>query len=265
MVPLKDFVSSHLGEFGLVIFVVCVGILLIVGMVYIQSRRLALLSDRLDDMTRGAQGESFEGLLNTHLDTVLRVAHDLDELAVRTAIVEGGARLHFARLGLVRFNPFNDTGGDQSFALAILDSNNDGFVVSSLHSRTGTRLYAKAIFGGESDMTLGGEEAQAVAIACSQGETPSGKPAKGRKGGSATGRQGTGKMRSSTAPKPDADAGQAVAQAPAGAVAGAAAKGKPAADGAGAVDSVPVAAAGDVEVFESEAQPAEAGPATPPA
>ena len=57
----------------------------------------------------------------------------------------------FQRVGLVRYNPFEETGGNQSFALALLDADGDGWVLSSLHARTGTRVYAKAIVGGRSD------------------------------------------------------------------------------------------------------------------
>jgi hypothetical protein len=63
---------------------------------------------------------------------------------------------------LVRYNPFQDTGGDQSFALALLDKRGDGVVVSSLHSRTMTRFYAKPIKGGVSPLSLSEEEVQAV-------------------------------------------------------------------------------------------------------
>jgi hypothetical protein len=171
---LNDFVSTHLGAVGLVIILGCVVLLLIIGMLFIQSSRIALLSQRLDALTQGVDGESLEGVLDTHLETVMRVSRDLDEVQARTAVLEGNSRLHFSRLGLVRFNPFDDTGGNQSFALAMLDSNNDGYVVTSLHSRSGTRLYAKAVFGGEAESTLGEEEAKAVEIAVSQGGVMSG-------------------------------------------------------------------------------------------
>jgi len=49
----------------------------------------------------------------------------------------------------VRFNPFSQTGGNQSFSLALLDGNNNGLVISSLHSREGTRIYAKMVKEGE--------------------------------------------------------------------------------------------------------------------
>jgi hypothetical protein len=68
-------------------------------------------------------------------------------------------------VGLVRFNPFDDTGGNQSFAVAVLDANGDGFVLSSLHARGGTRVFAKSLAGGRAEATLSSEEAEAVQLA----------------------------------------------------------------------------------------------------
>ena len=63
---------------------------------------------------------------------------------------------------MVRFNPFEDTGGQQSFALAMLDARGSGVVISSLHSRQATRVYLKQITEGKSDTQLGNEEAEAI-------------------------------------------------------------------------------------------------------
>ena len=68
-------------------------------------------------------------------------------------------------VGLVRFNPFEETGGDQSFALALLDGRGDGIVISSLHSRTVTRFYAKPIKKGLCQLSLSKEESKAVEMA----------------------------------------------------------------------------------------------------
>lgn len=57
-------------------------------------------------------------------------------------------KLHFQRLGFQRYNPFTDTGGDQSFTMTLLDDFGNGFVISSLHSRENTRIYAKKIENG---------------------------------------------------------------------------------------------------------------------
>jgi uncharacterized protein DUF4446 len=105
---------------------------------------------------------SLEGVLDAHLDKVVEVSRELDELAVRTALVEGAQRRSFQRAGLVRYNPFEETGGNQSFALALLDAKGDGWVLSSLHARSGTRVYAKAIVGGTADAALSDEESAAI-------------------------------------------------------------------------------------------------------
>lgn len=64
-------------------------------------------------------------------------------------------------VGLVRYNPFQETGGDQSFALALLDKKGDGLVMSSLHSRAVTRFYAKPVKAGTAS-GLSEEEVKAV-------------------------------------------------------------------------------------------------------
>ena len=55
------------------------------------------------------------------------------------------------KVTLKRYNPYRDTGGDQSFSLALLDGNKNGVVITSLHSRSGTRVFAKSVKGGEED------------------------------------------------------------------------------------------------------------------
>jgi hypothetical protein len=63
---------------------------------------------------------------------------------------------------VVRFNPFEDTGGNQSFAIALLDALGDGVVISSLHARGSTRIYAKSVRAGRADGAASAEEAQAL-------------------------------------------------------------------------------------------------------
>jgi len=145
-------------------------------MVIVQTRRISRLGRRLDGITRGADGRSLEAVLDAHLDKVFSVVRDVDELSARSAMLESSGRRAVQRVGLVRYNPFEETGGNQSFALAMTDANGDGVVISSLHARAGTRLYAKAVAAGRSDAALSAEEAEALRIALST--TPSrGSPA----------------------------------------------------------------------------------------
>jgi Protein of unknown function (DUF4446) len=130
--------------------------------VAVTARRASRLDRRLAGLTRGSAGDSLEAVLDAHLDKVYAVARDLDDVLTRTSVLEAGQRRAFQRVGLIRYNPFEDTGGNQSFALALLDAAGDGWVLSSLHARTGTRVYAKAVTGGRADTGMSGEETEAV-------------------------------------------------------------------------------------------------------
>ena len=125
-------------------------------------RRTRRLDARLAGLTRGSDGRSLEAVLDAHLDKVDAVSRELDELAARMAVLEGAQRRAFQRVGLVRYNPFEETGGNQSFALALLDAGGDGWVLSSLHARSGTRVYVKAIKSGRADTGLSDEETAAL-------------------------------------------------------------------------------------------------------
>jgi hypothetical protein len=134
---------------------------LVVAVVFL-ARRTRRIDARLAGLTRGGHGESLEAMLGSRLDKVDEVSRELDELAARMAVLEGAQRRAFQRVGLVRYNPFEETGGNQSFALALLDAAGDGWVLSSLHARSGTRVYAKAIKAGRGDAALSDEETAAI-------------------------------------------------------------------------------------------------------
>ena len=128
-------------------------------------RRTRRLASRLNAITRGSDERSIEAILEAHLTRVHEAVRHLDELEARTAILERDLQRSFTRVGLVRYNPFEDTGGNQSFALALLDAHGDGFVLSSLHARNGTRVYTKGVKGGRSDSAVSDEEAEALRLA----------------------------------------------------------------------------------------------------
>jgi len=69
------------------------------------------------------------------------------------------------KVGVVRFNPFGDVGGNQSFVIALLDNSLNGVIIQSLYSRDGVRVYSKKIKLGKSEYALGKEEEEAIKIA----------------------------------------------------------------------------------------------------
>jgi hypothetical protein len=106
--------------------------------------------------------QSIEQLLKKYDADVKDNAKKLDELATFSANLHKLSSRGLTRVGMVRYNPFNDKGGDQSFCLAALNRHLDGFVLSAIHSRTGARLYAKEIIEGKSKHHLSDEEMRAI-------------------------------------------------------------------------------------------------------
>ena len=147
---------------GLIVGALVVAVVVLAILVVVLLRRSNRLEARLAGMTRGSEGRSLEAVLDAHLDKVFAVGKGLDDVAARTAVLEAALPKAFQRVGLVRYNPFDETGGNQSFALALLDAKGDGWVLSSLHARTGTRIYAKTITAGRSDANLSDEETAAI-------------------------------------------------------------------------------------------------------
>ncbi len=100
---------------------------------------------------------------NVNTDEGLRSTISTIERAL--AQQEKSARKYIQKVGFLKFNPFAETGGAQSFAVALLDQNDDGFVLTSLHSRAGTRTYAKLIEKGKSQTELSKDEEKALQLA----------------------------------------------------------------------------------------------------
>ena len=114
-------------------------------------------------LSRGVTKQNLSSLLEKLLSEVDFSKKELVEIGRRYDKIEYNSLGYVSKLGLLRFNPFNDTGGDQSFILAMLNSRNDGILLSSLHGRTGTRWYSKKIKGGKSlEYELSNEEKTAI-------------------------------------------------------------------------------------------------------
>ena len=151
-------VGSNIGPIVLALVVVVIALAVVVVAL---ARRIRGLDARLRLLTRGDEGD-LEDVLGAHLDRVHTLGREVERLIARTGRLESTAPRAFQRVGLIRFNPFEDTGGNQSFALALLDAEGNGWVLSSLHARSGTRVYAKAVREGRSDGALSDEETAAI-------------------------------------------------------------------------------------------------------
>lgn len=127
--------------------------------------RTARLEHRIEDLLGAAEADNIGRMLIEYLGTVRTVASAVEHLKSEHERIARLMPSTVRHVGLIRFSPFHDTGGDQSFTLAILDGRRNGVVVTGLHSRTDSRLYAKPVFAGDSEYTLIPEEREAIAQA----------------------------------------------------------------------------------------------------
>ena len=124
--------------------------------------RMRQLERHYRALTAGTDGGSLEEVLDDHVCQVREATERVQELDTMVMRIERSSRSHLQHLGFLRFNPFRDTGGDQSFALALADEDGNGVVISSLHSREVTRVYAKPMAAWETSYQLTEEEQQVI-------------------------------------------------------------------------------------------------------
>jgi len=140
-------------------------ILLLGGWLAFVEYRYQKLANSFRMLMTGRGGADLEATFLdfvARMDRVEQLTHAMND---RVNGVEVKLPYLVQHVGVVRFNPFADKGGDQSFAMAILDDHADGAVISALHSRVDVRIYAKPIVGGQSTYTLTAEEKDAIARA----------------------------------------------------------------------------------------------------
>ena len=117
---------------------------------------------RYDMFMRGKDAETLEDIILDLMDeAVVRQATDKesrDQLKSLTRQV----RASYQKIGIVKYNAFKGMGGNLIFVIALLDDNNSGFILNSVHSREGCYLYMKDVEKGSTDVLLGAEEKEAL-------------------------------------------------------------------------------------------------------
>jgi len=119
---------------------------------------------RLKRFFLGNNAASLETTMTDLVKTVQIVCHKQEETDKAIAEIRAMLQGSVKQVSVVRFNPFNDAGGDQSFSMALLDRDGTGAVVSSLYSREGVRVYGKPVAKGKSTYKLTEEELEAIKI-----------------------------------------------------------------------------------------------------
>lgn len=159
----EQFFQNHSG-----LFIFSISFLLVVFLVWniILSLKIRNLKKKSRELFAGKKVENLEDLLLGQSKSIRVLDKDIAELYDISNQINSLAARGLQKFAMVRFNPFKDVGGDQSFAIALLNGKNSGITLSSLYSREGTRIYAKSIIEGVSEKhVLTDEEKEAIKLA----------------------------------------------------------------------------------------------------
>ncbi|PIP27795.1 MAG: hypothetical protein COX29_04620 [Candidatus Moranbacteria bacterium CG23_combo_of_CG06-09_8_20_14_all_35_22] len=160
MLTIENFIQNNL----FVITSIFSGLFLIslFWLIFLQIQ-LAKIKKKAKTFFAESSIKNIEELIIGHSKNLKILDKDIQELYTISNQINNLAFRGFHKFGLIRFNPFKDVGGDQSFSLALLNGKNDGIVLSSLFTREGTRIYSKTIISGLSEKyPLTDEEKEAI-------------------------------------------------------------------------------------------------------
>lgn len=136
--------------------------LIILFVFLITIRKLNKTAQKYNTFMAGTEGDNLEKIILDNTKTLRQVLFEMNIFRERLEVVEDVSEKSIQKVGLLRFDAFEDMGGKQSFALALLNGKGDGVVLSSLYGREESRVYAKPVKGGLSEYTLSKEEEIAV-------------------------------------------------------------------------------------------------------
>ena len=136
-------------------------LILIFGFTYL-FLQIKNIKNKQEVLFQGKEAKDLEKIIEDQHKEIKKSKNDAEDLLKLSEKIHQIASRGIQKIGLVRYNPFGDIGGDQSFAIALLDAYDNGLIISSLHSKEGTRVYAKPVEKGKSSYQLSDEEKKAV-------------------------------------------------------------------------------------------------------
>ena len=151
-------------------FIVGFGVLLVITYAIMINLWLDLsyMKNRYKKMMSGVEGGNLERLINGQSDDINLIINEHKELRREFERIDEMLARAITRIAVVRFDAFKDVSNDLSYCVAMLDSNNNGIIISGIFGREDSRTYVKPIVEGESTYKLTQEEEQALKDAMKQ-------------------------------------------------------------------------------------------------
>ncbi|WP_010246631.1 DUF4446 family protein [Acetivibrio cellulolyticus] len=148
----------------LIIGNIIVTIILLISLITTRSS-INKFKNRYKKFFKNSDDSNIERLVEENIDLCHEITNKNKDIENRINFIERNMLQCVQKIGVVRYNAFDNVGSNLSFAIALLDGNDNGIVLNGIYSRESTSTYAKAIISGQSKYTLSAEEIQAIDIA----------------------------------------------------------------------------------------------------
>ena len=144
---------------GMVTIVLVIAVLVYCVILHI---RLGSLKKKYDFFMQGDNGASLERKLSVEVSEIRDAAKGLESLLTEQAAIRNTQSNTIQKIGFIKYNAFENIGNDLSFALTLLDGNNNGICISSIYGRNESRIFSKPIVKGKSLVSLSQEELESL-------------------------------------------------------------------------------------------------------
>ena len=158
MEMILDFLNSD--NYSIILF--CLNIIILIGFIILIIKFSLLNKKYKNFMQKIGNGKNIEEDLENYMYKSERIEKQNMEILNNIKNIEQDLSKCIKKIGIVRYNAFRDTGSDLSFALALLDDNNNGVVLNGIYSREMSNIYAKSVENGVSKYTVSEEEQEAI-------------------------------------------------------------------------------------------------------
>lgn len=137
-------------------------IIALLALCIVNTVKLKKMGDNYIKFMAGKKGRDLEAVMLERFEEIDKLKAANEEKTKQINEIYEALKLTYSKTGIVKYDAFNEMGGKLSFALALLDNRNNGFIINAMHSREGCYTYVKEIINGESYITLGDEEKKAL-------------------------------------------------------------------------------------------------------
>ena len=161
--PILDYIYQYTGiDPAYYLFAIVLLLVVLIIIIIIVLCKQKKLKKRIEAFLEGKDGKSLEEELLSYMEKVQIADKENKKLQVEIEVLKKIQRMTYQKMGMVKYDAFREMSGELSYALALLDQEENGFIINSVYANEGSYSYVKQIVKGECQINLSEEEEKAL-------------------------------------------------------------------------------------------------------